>query len=371
MIGSRTTFLFAAFLLPYLSLAQNSVRKVEVSSKASCPKCSIEATKSVSLTSTALKACPVSVLRDSRGQIHLLPVFMPPVTFDSKGRELRSVIAGKGPGEALGPTGIVVGPGDSLHLFDAILSRHSVYAPDGKFIRSIPYAMRMGTAFRLLPNGSALVMAVNYMGPSGGQATLEEIDTTGKVTGAYALNPSSAPMGQAMRALQRAISLRKGGGVWAVRSGTYVIEGYGPKKAKDIELTRKPDWFVVLPKEVNGLGDETHAPASEVVDVRQDSKGRLWTATLVPSEGWKAARGKVSVETDPRGVKVSNYPNADLGAMFDTMLEVIDPATGRLITSKKLRAWARYVLDDGYVASCRYEGRGAFVDVWRVRVVGE
>jgi hypothetical protein len=176
-----------------------------------------------------------------------------------------------------------------------------------------------------------------------------------------------------MRALHRAVATRKDGGVWTIRYGTYSIEGFGANRAKDRELVRKPDWFVVLPKDVWDLGDEKHAPASEVAGIRQDSRGRIWTATLVPSKDWKAARGKMVVESDGSGGKVNNYPKADLGAMYDTMLEVIDPSTGRVITSKRLRAWARYILDDDHVAGCRYAEGGAgapWVEIWQVKLKG-
>ncbi len=71
--------------------------------------------------------------------------------YDATGKHLvSSGRAGSGPGEYQMPAGIWVGPGDSLLVFDAMVQRLSVVAPDGTF----------GRTFRL-GGGAGLAMPTN------------------------------------------------------------------------------------------------------------------------------------------------------------------------------------------------------------------
>jgi hypothetical protein len=84
------------------------------------------------------------VTRDSRGRYYVANGESPTVWVFGADGALVSRLGreGAGPGEFRRPTAVVAGPSDSLYVFDASLSRMTVFAPDLAFARATALAFR-------------------------------------------------------------------------------------------------------------------------------------------------------------------------------------------------------------------------------------
>jgi hypothetical protein len=89
--------------------------------------------------------------------------------------------------------------------------------------------------------------------------------------------------------------------------------------------------------------------------VQEDSAGNLWVVISVPNSVSEEVRTE-------RGNMVRHG--------YDTVIEVIDPRAGRLVSSK------RFAIDvkrtdmavPGVIASVRVDSTSARIDVWRMRL---
>jgi hypothetical protein len=102
-----------------------------------------------------------------------------------------------------------------------------------------------------------------------------------------------------------------------------------------------------------------------MVAIWEDAEGLLWTMTHAPSPKWKP--GPSQREIGKVGGKlewaVLNRPR------LDTVFEVIDPSSGKLLTSFRIDRIIGYSLGEGYVAAYRESADGApLVDVWKVQL---
>jgi hypothetical protein len=65
-------------------------------------------------------------------------------------------------------------------------------------------------------------------------------------------------------------------------------------------------------------------------------------------------------------------PQGSQSDLYDSMIEVLDPATGRLLASTRIDAALGFLLPGGYAASYREDdGGNPFIDIWRMEVVEE
>lgn len=82
--------------------------------------------------------------------------------------------------------------------------------------------------------------------------------------------------------------------------------------------------------------DSTGAPR-RVIGTRGagpvDAHGRIWTAVLVPDPRWRAAEAAPPSGREGRAARA--LPASEWGKYLDTILEVIDPATARVIVSQR------------------------------------
>ena len=108
------------------------------------------------------------------------------------------------------------------------------------------------------------------------------------------------------------------GRVWRARPTEYVVEAWDPEdSAALIRLEGSPDWFTPGPPQP---GYPLEAPGPSVIQGLEYDEGLLWIATSVADSEWAQLSGWSVDDGALDGNKI-----------MDTVIEVVDPATGALV----------------------------------------
>jgi hypothetical protein len=164
--------------------------------------------------------------------------------------------------------------------------------------------------------------------------------------------------------IDRRLSMaHRSGTFWAVRTTSYVIEQIDTLGRVLSSWNRAPAWF---------RGDEqwrtpstARPPPAQVTAVYEDRAGRLWVTTLIPDSAWRQSVSDSTMASGKASWRIANYDK-----YFDTVLEVLDPATRRVLASRRLDGCLPFLLDDRLLGSFGTSANGVpTVDLWRVRLI--
>lgn len=153
------------------------------------------------------------------------------------------------------------------------------------------------------------------------------------VTEAHAPGTSETEMG-VIRVLS---STETDGRLWAANRNRYQLELWDATTGRRLDrLVQEVDWFPSHGREYPI--DPDLPPPPTIVDLQPDTEGRLWVMMNVPSDGW-------AEHVVPRGRNA--HPELDAYMLrndgvdaFDTLVEVIDVASARIVASSRLRGTA-------------------------------
>jgi hypothetical protein len=194
------------------------------------------------------------------------------------------------------------------------------------------------------------------MGSGGVGQPLHIIDPAGRIArslaGTEKWDPAKLYLGM------RNIAPASGNRIWSAHTGAYRVELWGPDGSNPLTLVRNPRWFRPWEHEVRRSAEGLERP--RIVDVAEDRQGRLWVSILVRDPKRRPSRGTGEVA----------FTEIDLDAEFDTVLEVLDPRSGRLLAQTRFeRSIAEFIGDGSMVISRREDADGNIVvDVWRARL---
>ena len=248
---------------------------------------------------------------DSRGRLYMAPTANPGeiLVYDTAGALVsRLGRRGKGPGEYEGIHLIVVGPGDTLHVVDRNLARRTVLSPDHEVVRTHPLPGSNIYDVVVNEDGSLLVQTM-LMSRDAIGLPIQLVDPAGKVTRSFG---STRPEYSRERPWERyrALTSAGDGRVWSAYHHQYQIELWGPAGTLVRALRRDVPWFTPW---------ETYEPPIPTLrSIRQDEEGLLWVLIPVPDPN------------APEEVGPGSHPP---DAVWDTVIEVIDPAAGTLVAS--------------------------------------
>jgi hypothetical protein len=134
-------------------------------------------------------------------------------------------------------------------------------------------------------------------------------------------------------------------------------------------LEREAAWFPPGGEAGSPSADRQARPNAGLWTPRFDEHGRLWTFARVADGDWADA---LETGPDPYGRPRMGVPQGSQSDLYDSMIEVLDPATGRLLASTRIDAALGFLLPGGYAASYREDdGGNPFIDIWRMEVVEE
>lgn len=354
----------AAVLLLALQAAGRPAQPpvVEIPSEPTCRRCEIVLRRVAvlrGLPDTVSLDYGIFVAQDRRGRFFVTPGFPRyyAVVYGPDGRFLRTLGRdGEGPGEIRYAQYILPGPGDSISMFDPLLRRMTVFSPELQPARtSLSDLWVIGDALRL-PGGRILAQSRI---PSRDRAgyPLHAATPDWRVVTSFGSDGSLHPdryMDQ-VRALGASTPSR----VWVAWRNRYQVELWTVNGNHLKTLTRQPAWFA--PWQQSNRPADVEPPEPLLRSVRQDATGHLWVFINVPDARWKPGRRALSGR---REMEVVARVRED--AYFDTMIEVLDPVRGRVVTrSRSGRKLGSLAAGSPYLYSTRSDASGAeLIDVW-------
>ncbi|MEK9501473.1 hypothetical protein WI372_10835 [Gemmatimonadota bacterium DH-20] len=228
---------------------------------------------------------------------------------------------GQGPGEYVNIMGILVGPADSLYVFDIGQSRLSVIDPGLEFARSASLSqLTVGAGFYA---DDHFVVNERYLTPESVGMPLHVLDLEGNVLWSFGSTISGAYRPDLREALSnRRISAGNPGRLWAARQNSYTIEHWTHSGELLSILKRDVEWFPEWMK-AQSSADAPPVSAVQALQVRGDT---AWVLLKRAGPNWRKAveaSGRLYRVTDPEEYRKS-------------VVEVIDLNSRRVIASAEL-----------------------------------
>lgn len=279
---------------------------------------------------------PTSIDRDSKGNVALGTRTRKglPLLFDSRGVLRRKIGRdGSGPGEYLNSPFVQFDDGDSLHIIDQINLRHTILTPDGRVAASIPFP---GHSVLLRLNGNRrMLMSGTVPTPDGIGRAFHTVSGAGLVERSFGEVGGPVIVGQATAA--RRLSRPQNGTFWEAELRAYRINQWSESGKQLASFERKPSWFPIVDRPSGGLfGTE---PTPQVMDVHADADGLVWVVIAVAARNWRSALG-----TPVLASGATTYPSADQTRLFDTVIEVLDPRSRRVVVSSRVTGFIKFLL---------------------------
>ena len=231
--------------------------------------------------------------------------------YDDQGRFAGTIgRRGEGPGELRGTARILVGAGDTLWVADDGNVRMQVWTVAGEHIRSfhMPAPYRR---FARLNNGN---FAFQGSVTRTGDPMFHLIGPLGEDIGRFGPSGSKEPD------VEMGIVAPRPGrteAMWAASAWRYAIEEWSSPTTLESTLVRDVDWFPPYPAFPEDVYESVPPPPT-LHHVREDDSGRLWVYIFLPDADWRP------------GIPLSPRPTWHRET-FDHLIEVIDPATARLV----------------------------------------
>ncbi len=273
---------------------------------------------------------------DDEGALHtripaitLLPdgrwvVFEPTVggtirTYNSDGSFRRAwETDGEGPGEYRGLSRILPNEPDGFVLYDITNARLSYVDEDFSFLSS--NAFFQAIRIEALSGGSFVVNATMPRTAAHGHV-VNVVDFLGRVQASFGGKGRPIDFREGPHVRHRVIAVDQSNDIWTGYMEKYELEKFSSDGRLLLHISRIADWFIphsntLPPRDVN-----SDPPNAKLRELTLDNDGLIWTVVFVADPDWKAAAPD---EFDP----YANLANDDV---YDSIVEVIDPASGRVL----------------------------------------
>ncbi len=360
---SRARRLFAVGFFASLCVVDANAQAAQrIPDQVSCAACRISMSPPVFLRvppQHAIASAPQQVRADNRGRIYVL-ADASILVFDNAGRFVQTIGRdGRGPNEYQGPSDIITLPGDSLLVIDPPNARASVLSPALQFIRSIPYPYTFGSGAVVRWPDSVLISGRSY----GPKASVEPLylmsfrGSTAQSTRTFGSVDGVLRKGYSPDVTQH-INVGATASTITVDRRAYDITRWSRLGVERRQFERRPAWFAE--PSIRNLAPANPPPVA-ITGTWVDSTGLLWVTTQVPAPGWAAAWSGVSLQQEIRVSAIA------IEKLYNTVLEVLDLTTGRVVTRTEIVGWVTGILPGGrlvkYSVDLAGEPRVGIVDV--------
>jgi len=123
--------------------------------------------------------------------------------------------------------------------------------------------------------------------------------------------------------------------MWVAQVSSYDIELYDRAGSLIQLYRREADWFPPGSGRIVTAQPDGEPPQPKVVGVQEDERGRLWVLSIVADSGWRRAFS--ADRLPPRRAGAPQYYGVeDTNRLYDSVIEVIDPRSGKLISSTRV-----------------------------------
>lgn len=313
-------------------------------------------------------SAPLVVERASNGHYLVVPVARQSdlLRFDESGNFLGTIgRRGQGPTEFGTILAVRSGWADSTLVMDAGNGRLAILDPEFDVARSARLPEIGGWFGPLISGGLVVLRSIPGRRDLSPNRVLL-LNRMLELEHSFGPSPGVGPE-NSIASLRRRMAVSPNGVVVLSHWNAYKLEVWGIDGIHRRTLVRTPSWFRYEESDGRSISD---APPPSTLESapRIDASGRIWTVSRIADEGWRDGLGSVQGATGGRAVGV---PIGTRNDYYDSVIEVIDPESGRLIASSRVDPSLVFISDDGYAASYREDEFGIpFVDVWRLTVVG-
>jgi hypothetical protein len=264
----------------------------------------------------------VYITADARGRYFVFALPYPVIQeYDDAGRFVRSIgREGDGPGEFRWPQAVHVDDAGRVHVADGVHQRLTSLTGDGSAPRTLPLSpLNPGFELTAITPDSLLLTGYGLSSELAGEP-LHVVSWEGGVERSFGasrgLEQGSDPV-----ELVRSIHSVSADTLWVAPMDEYRIERWSLDG--ELRAVFLGDGSIGFDREeldeVRGLRPRTVLSA-----VRQDASGLVWVKLHVPRADWKDVVGAADEEE-----------LSDL-RLTDTLLEVVDPASGTVVASRRL-----------------------------------
>ncbi|MXX78278.1 MAG: hypothetical protein F4Z33_04725 [Gemmatimonadales bacterium] len=231
------------------------------------------------------------------------------------------------------------GSDGSLRILDLVNRRITHVSPDGGLIETTDIRSLHGLDFAVIDRGERYAVAGFGQVDDVLGATTEIVDRGGARSSSLGATPVESWVVNFFRA---PVAVDGEGRVWTTRAGEYGFEAWGPQGGSGprVRLVGDPEWFDPGPPQP---GAPVSAPAPSIVISLRFDRGLLWAGTWVADEDREAGGGAAPSPLE-------------LDRLLDTVLDVIDPASGALIARIRRDEALRGTGDDALLFGVREDG---------------
>jgi hypothetical protein len=248
---------------------------------------------------------------------------------------------------------------DSLMILDGAARRVTVVDTGFSMIRGFPLPGHLERAL-ILSDGS--ILAVGRLGtPDAAGQPVHSFSPVGKYQASFGVDEAFVLPSRHFPRPQIAAGRR---GVWVALENEYRLALWEARGKKLAEFERKAAWFAPhAPRSV----DLNNAPLPWITALFEDDEGLLWVYSLVAAPDWRTGVGR-RIKT-AEGVAIVDQ---DLARLYDTRIEVLDVARGRLVAAVTVPELLVHTLGANHVVGWRSNADGGYVvDVWRFTLTGK
>jgi hypothetical protein len=335
--------LFALVAMGILAGCAADVPPNTIPEEVSCATCSIEVDTVTSFGDLegpgALAQQPLHVHLGFDGRYYLWAGNLPQI-FEADGSYAGDIgRRGSGPGEIRRAARVLPLPGDSLLVLES--DRAAVFDSERRFIRQIAFGG--GFVGMLVSQWPRSVLMIGNASSAPGtklhDASFESADARYHRHGDLPSADSSATGAPALPSLASQV-----GPPWWLMQRPYRLIQYDEDLRPQLRLERMPAWWSDGPEPLGVPHVSPPHPSTGPVTV--DSAGLLWVFIRVSSPNWREAWADI-----PRGAVEIAQGRVELDRLLDTLIEVIDPVTRRVVARDTVR---------DYILAASPDGRAAF-----------
>jgi hypothetical protein len=241
-----------------------------------------------------------------------------------------------------------------LYVLDAGNSRIAVLDRQLRIIRLVPLPGRpIERGLLPLEDGGFLFNGVVATAERAG-FPLHVVDSAGSIVTSFGTDIAALRPDQAFEQIQRIAHSSLG--FWAAGYTRYRIDRYDFTGRHLQTLVREPRWYREWSSPVSGRG--RGEPMTNILDVQEDEQGRLWVISRKADPNW---RSSISRTTGVHGASlgVDSYTG-----YFNTVIDVIDPATASLIATAEWEGYVVRFVGPNTVAICDDSTGEPRISVW-------
>lgn len=297
----------------------------------------------------AIPGIPSSVVVDAQGRFLVIFPSTAPMLFGSDGRFVQQVgRMGGGPGEFRDPRN-AVRAGDSIAIID--FGRVSILGPDLQLTRTVSLSgltpvevVPVDWPSSVLISGTGLVDTDLVGWPLHILDVSKDVATVVKSFG----ENEGVLIPDLPQLVRRHVTIgRNAATIWAVGPYTYGLTQWSRDGRLQRHFRRDAAWGPDGSGRLRG-GPEV-APGPRVAAIHEDEAERLWVITHIPSatwrEAWRDMTDRARIASSAGDVAARLFPSSS--ALYQSMIEVIDPARPGVVTREQLNGYVTQVLPDG------------------------